>query len=276
MDSFPIFMRLQGRKVLVVGAGEPAHAKQRLLAAAGAVVDWVASLPSSLDGYALIFGATGDDAVDRAVAAAARAAGRPVNVVDRPDLSDFIMPAVVDRGDVVIGISTGGASPILAQRVRGWIEDALPARLDRLAAFARHFRAAVQNRLGDSATRRRFWGRFFDGRAADLVLAGSEHQAARQMIQDLNGVKAGERPTGSLTVIALASGGADELRLKDLRALRRADVIAHDGDIPAEILGYARREARRIATHEVAEIAGLNVVVLHAPAQTHQFREAAR
>ena len=276
MESFPIFMRLQGRKVLVVGTGEPAHAKQRLLHAAGAAVDSVATLPSRLDGYALIFGASGGDATDRAVAAAARAAGLPVNVVDRPDLSDFIMPAVVDRGEVVIGISTGGASPILAQRVRGWIEDALPARLDRLAAFARHFRSAVHGRLADSATRRRFWGRFFDGRAADLILAGSEQQAARQMIRDLNSAKAGERATGSMTTIHLTSNDPDELRLKDLRALRKADVIAHDGDVPAEILGYARREARRIAVSEVADVTGANLVVLHAAAQPKQMREAGR
>ena len=276
MESFPIFMRLQGRAVLVVGSGEPAHAKQRLLRAAGARVDLAAALPQSLVDYALIFGASSDDATDRAVAAAARAAGLPVNVVDRPDLSDFIMPAVVDRGDVVIGISTGGASPILAQRVRGWIEDALPARLDRLAAFARRFRSAVHGRLADAKTRRRFWDRFFDGRAADLILAGSEQQAARQMIRDLNSAKAGERPTGSVTIIDLASNDPDALRLKDLRALRKADVIAHDGDVPAEILGYARREARRIGLNEAAGITGINLVILHAAAENAQLREAGR
>src|SRR5215470_2953388 len=125
MQSFPIFMRLQGRRVLVVGSGHAADAKLRLLEAAGARVDRVAQL-ESLEGYALVFGASGDEARDRAVSDTARAAGIPVNVVDRPELSDFIMPAVVDRGDVVIGISTNGASPILAQRIRAWIENALP------------------------------------------------------------------------------------------------------------------------------------------------------
>src|SRR3954466_4542827 len=105
MQSFPIFLRLQGRSVLVVGEGQAAAAKQRLLEAAGARVELVSEV-SSIDGYALVFGATGDDARDRAVSAAARAAGIPVNVVDRPELSDFIMPAVVDRGEVVTGIST--------------------------------------------------------------------------------------------------------------------------------------------------------------------------
>src|SRR5215470_8902046 len=125
MQSFPIFMRLTGRRVLVVGSGQAAAAKQRLLEAAGARVDLVTGF-ESLAGYALVFGATGDDTRDRGVSDAARAAGIPVNVVDRPELSDFIMPAVVDRGEVVIGISTNGASPILAQRIRAWIENALP------------------------------------------------------------------------------------------------------------------------------------------------------
>jgi uroporphyrin-III C-methyltransferase/precorrin-2 dehydrogenase/sirohydrochlorin ferrochelatase len=268
MQSFPIFMRLHARPVLVVGTGVPAQAKQRLLAAAGARVDLRTELPERLLGYALVFGASGEDAQDRAVAAAARAAGIPVNVVDRPELSDFIMPAVVDRGDVVIGISTGGASPILAQRVRGWIEDALPTRLDRLASFARRFRSAVHDRLADAATRRRFWDRFFDGKAADLILAGEEQQAARQVIRDLNGAKAGARPTGSVTLIDLASNDPEALRIRDLRALRKADVIAHDTGVSPAILDYARREAKRVALADVdgAETAGLNIVLLRSAA----------
>jgi uroporphyrin-III C-methyltransferase/precorrin-2 dehydrogenase/sirohydrochlorin ferrochelatase len=255
MQSFPIFLRLQGRAVLVVGAGQAAAAKQRLLEAAGARVDLVTQIESlsvkslsveSLGSYALVFGATGDEARDRAVSDAARAAGIPVNVVDRPELSDFIMPAVVDRGEVVIGISTGGSAPILAQRVRALIEDALPNGVDRLAAFARRFRAAVQTRVTDNATRRRFWERFFDGEGADLVMAGEDYRAARKIIRDLNCADVTQSGEGSLTVIELASNNSDDLTLGALRALRKADVIAHDAGVSAEILDYARRDARRV------------------------------
>src|SRR5581483_10365665 len=211
MDSFPIFMRLQGRKVLVVGTGALAHAKQRLLLAAGARVDLREALPPTLAGYALVFGASGEDATDRIVAAAARDARLPVNVVDRPELSDFIMPAVVDRGEIVIGISTNGASPILAQRVRAWIEDALPTGLDRLAVFARRFRAAVQMRVADNAARRRFWERFFDGEGADLVMVGEDIQAARRMIRDLNVPEAIAQRQGTRIEIDLASNDPDDL-----------------------------------------------------------------
>src|SRR4051794_41833652 len=136
MQSFPIFLRLQGRAVLVVGAGQAAAAKQRLLEAAGARVDLVTQM-GALAGYALVFGATGDDARDQAVSAAARAAGIPVNVVDRPELSDFIMPAVVDRGEGVIGISPHGAPPLPAQRIPALIGDTLPSGLGPPAGFAR-------------------------------------------------------------------------------------------------------------------------------------------
>jgi uroporphyrin-III C-methyltransferase/precorrin-2 dehydrogenase/sirohydrochlorin ferrochelatase len=245
MQSFPIFLRLQGRRVLVVGSGQAAEAKQRLLEAAGARVD-LAPAVTSLDGYALVFGATGDDVRDRAVSDAARAAGIPVNVVDRPELSDFNMPAVVDRGEVVIAVSTHGGSPILAQRIRAQIEDALPNGLDRLAAFARRFRSAVQTRLADNATRRRFWERFFDSEAAALVMAGEETRAARRMIRDLNADAATASREGAVTVIELASSHCDDLTLGQLRALRQADVIAHDAGVSAEILDYARRDARRV------------------------------
>ena len=264
MQSFPIFMRLQGRRVLVVGSGQAAAAKQRLLEAAGARVDLVAQVVS-LEGYALVFGATGDDLRDRAVSKAARAAGVPVNVVDRPELSDFIMPAVVDRGEIVIGISTGGSAPILAQRIRATIEDVLPNGLDRVAAFARRFRNAVQTRVTDTATRRRFWERFFEGEGADLVMAGEDYRAARKIIRDLNAADATESGAGSLTVIELASNDCDDLTLGTLRALRKADVIAHDASVAPEILDYARRDARRVDLNSDLP-RDARVVVLRAPA----------
>ncbi|GAB2178773.1 precorrin-2 dehydrogenase/sirohydrochlorin ferrochelatase family protein [Dongia sp. agr-C8] len=264
MQSFPIFMRLSGRPVLVVGSGHAAEAKQRLLEAAGARVDRSDRI-DSLAGYALVFGATGDDARDAAVSEAARRAGIPVNVVDRPELSDFIMPAVVDRGEIVIGISTGGSAPILAQRIRATIEDVLPNGLDRLANFARRFRAAVQTRVTDSATRRRFWERFFEGEGADLVMAGEDFRAARKIIRDLNASNAVESGAGSVTVIELASNRSDDLTLGTLRALRQADVISHDANVAPEILDYARRDARRVDLNsDLPQDA--RVVVLRAPA----------
>jgi uroporphyrin-III C-methyltransferase/precorrin-2 dehydrogenase/sirohydrochlorin ferrochelatase len=281
MDSFPIFMRLRGRRALVVGSGEMAAAKRRLLAASGAVVTAADTLPASLAGYALVFGASGIAELDRGVSDMARAHGIPVNVVDRPELSNFIMPAIVDRGDVVIGISTGGASPILAQRVRGWIEDALPARLQHLAAFARRFRQAVQTRIPENGARRRFWARFFEGEGAALVLAGREHRAARAMIRDLNGRAAAQPARGSIQEFHLVSDHMDDLTIGMLRALRDADVVAHDAGVPAEILDYARRDARQVVlatgsgdfAQERAK--GLRIVVLRSAFSAKRAGDAA-
>lgn len=260
MQSFPIFAKLQGRKVLVVGAGEAAAAKLRLLEAAGASCTVITDAfdPAQIGGHDLVFGATGDEERDRAVSQAARAARVMVNVVDRPDLSDFIMPAVVDRGDVVIGISTNGASPVLARQVRAAIENALPQKLDRLAAFARRFRSAVHARLGDGASRRAFWEEFFEGRIADAVLAGDERAAARELIRVINAGAAPRAPRGEVQHVAVTSDDPEMLTLKALRALRTADLIVYDSAVAPAVLEFARRDARRVAVGAVpARVEGL-------------------
>ena len=249
MQSFPIFAKLQGRKVLIVGGGEAAAAKLRLLQAAGADCTIIESdfATSDIAGHDLVFSATEHLERDTVVSEAARAARVLVNVVDRPELSDFIMPAVVDRGDVVIGISTNGASPVLARKVRAAIEDALPQRLDRLAAFARRFRGAVHARLADNASRRSFWEQFFEGRIAEAVLAGDERLAARELIRVINANEVGTPQRGELQCIEIASDDPELLTLKALRALRSADVIVHDGAISSAVLDFARRDARRVS-----------------------------
>ncbi len=173
MQSFPIFLRLQGRPLWSRRQRTSRFREAAHCSAAGARVELVSRSWASLDGYALVFGATGDDAGDRAVSEAARAAGIPVNVVDRPELSDFIMPAVVDRGDSRRSASRPAAArPSWRSASAPRSKNVLPSGLDRLAAFARRFRAAVQTRVTDNATRRRFWERFFEGEGAELVMAG--------------------------------------------------------------------------------------------------------
>ena len=185
MRYFPVFFDLRDRPCLLVGGGEVAARKLRLLRGAGATVTIVApSVTAEIAGLAaaghirwrdrafhaedladaiLAFAATGDEEVDRAVARAGRMAGVPVNVVDAPVLSDFTVPAIVDRDPIVIGISTGGASPVLARRIRRSIEAILPARIGALARLAGEFRSAVAALVPDPDARRRLWERVFDG-----------------------------------------------------------------------------------------------------------------
>jgi uroporphyrin-III C-methyltransferase/precorrin-2 dehydrogenase/sirohydrochlorin ferrochelatase len=289
MQAFPLFIKLKDRPVLVVGGGEPAAAKLRLLLAAGARCTVVASEictdladlltkdqvklrarpfeQSDVDGHQLVFSAHEDEADDLAVVAAAKARNVLVNVVDRPALTDLVMPAVVDRGDVVVAISTHGAAPVLARKVRALIESVLPQRVGLLAAFARRFRSAVHARLADGIARRRFWEDFFEGPVAEAVLAGNERLAAREVIAAINrrqGPVFGESETIAVT------DDAELLTLRDLRILRQADIVLHDGSIAVEILDFARRDCRRLLLAE-AEIeavraqevaAGQRVVVL--------------
>lgn len=272
MNYFPTFFDLRDKPVLLVGGGEPAVRKLRLLRAAGARVRVVAPeaaaeiadlaeagetelvrrgvVAGDLAGRVLAVSATGLEAVDTRVAEAAREAGVPVNVVDRPDLSSFIVPAIVDRDPVVIGISSGGAAPVLARRLRGAIEAVLPARLGALARFAGSFRAAVAATVTDPAARRRFWERFFDGPIAEAVLAGREGAAREAMLTLVNRRGAtridDSAGQGSVAIVGAGPGDPDLLTLRALRLIQEADVVVHDKLVGEAILALVRRDARRV------------------------------
>jgi uroporphyrin-III C-methyltransferase/precorrin-2 dehydrogenase/sirohydrochlorin ferrochelatase len=264
MRSFPLFLKLQDRPVLLAGSGSAAAAKLRLLSAAGARVSVLAdepgtemadaigalnvarvSAPVDFTAFDLVFGATGDEASDRALSEAARKAGRLVNIVDRPELSDFTMPAIVDRDEIVVAISTDGASPVLAQRARAAIESVLPPALGRLARFARRFRGAIQSRISENAARRRFWNQVFAGPIGQAVLAGDERRAARDLIRAVNRGEP-KAETGQVSLVGAGPGDPELLTLRAARALREADVIVYDKLVDPAVLDYARRDARRI------------------------------
>jgi uroporphyrin-III C-methyltransferase/precorrin-2 dehydrogenase/sirohydrochlorin ferrochelatase len=268
MTGFPAFLRIGGRDALVVGGGPLAAAKARLLVDAGAVVTAIAPAADAalrdlaasgrirllargfaaddVTGKAVVIGAAADAALDRAVSAAAKAAGVPVNVVDAPELSDFTVPAIIRRAPFVIGVSSGGAAPALARRVREAVEQVLPDRLGRLATISREYRGAVKAAIAAPAARRRFWERLFDGPVARAVLGGREDEARRAMLAAINGAAANAPAEGLVSLIGAGPGDPDLLTLRALHALQRADVIVHDRLVAPEILDYARRDAERI------------------------------
>ncbi|MGZ5872731.1 MAG: siroheme synthase CysG [Bradyrhizobium sp.] len=274
MRFLPVFLDLQSGVVLLVGAGDLARAKLRLLAAAGARVRWYATDGNhDLDGLAAddmarIELATGDPLtadlggviailcagageVGRAMSARARAAGLPVNVMDDLAHSTFIFPAIVDRGDVVVAVGTGGASPVVARRVRERIEAALPARIGELAGFIGRWRRSIHALIPEFALRRRFWERVVDGPIGALVLAGRTHEAeaALEAIRDPSDF-AGSLPSGQaegrVTLVGAGPGDPDLLTVKALRALQDADVVFYDELVAPEILDRARRDAARV------------------------------
>ena len=267
MRHFPVFVALEGRSVLVVGGGDAALGKVLLLRQASATITVVAPevnaelaelerqdaisivrrafAAGDVAGRALVFAATGEEAADAAVSEAARAIGIQVNAVDRPSLSTFITPAIVDRDPVTVAISSAGTSPILARHVRTRIEAMLPPQFGRLAQFAERFRSAVQARFADLRARRRFWERFFDGPIAASVMAGEEAWAHENMIAVVNRRAATE--PGSLHIIGTGSGDPDLMSLKAVRAMQSADVLAIDLRVEPRILDLARRDADRMS-----------------------------
>src|SRR4051812_25576348 len=255
MRYLPVFLDLQSGKVLLVGAGDLARAKLRLLAAAGAQVRWYATdgdhdlaglvaadaarielaegdpLSADLsDIIAILCAGAGDIGV--AMSVRAKSVGLPVNVMDDLEHSTFIFPAIVDRGDVVVAIGTGGTSPVVARRVRERIEALLPARIGDLAGFIGRFRTSIAARLPEMPLRRRFWERVVDGPIGALVLSGREQdaEAALKQIDDpaAFATARGGGADGHVTLVGAGPGDPDLLTIKALRALQDADVVFHD------------------------------------------------
>jgi uroporphyrin-III C-methyltransferase/precorrin-2 dehydrogenase/sirohydrochlorin ferrochelatase len=244
MQHFPIFLDLHGRRALVLGWGELAKRKAELLRKAGAQVEIAASFdPAQLVGCALAVGADAPEDALQALAAAARAAGIPVNIVDRPELGSFIMPAIVERNPLTIAVSTGGAAPVLARLVRARIEAAIPPAFGRLAALAARFKDRARQHLPDLAQRRRVLERAFTGPVAELVFAGREAEAEAEFAR---AIEQGAESEGIVFLVGAGPGAADLITLRAQRLLGEADVIVHDRLIGSAVLDLARRDAERI------------------------------
>ena len=267
MRYFPIFFDLDQRDVLVVGGGEKALQKLRLLSKTSAclrivaedvsadvreagvanlVIERRAFAESDVAGAALVFAASDDPELDSRVAAAARARGVPVNVVDGPSESSFIMPAIVDRDPVVVAIGTEGAAPILAREIKARVEDWLPAQFGRIARRAQALRRHVQEVIADPIVRRRTWETLLQGPWREAALAGDDIGADRELARQIEGARANGHPVGSVALIGCGPGEPDLITLKAQQYLQGADVLVVDRLVNPGILEYARRDAIRI------------------------------
>ncbi|MET0182500.1 MAG: siroheme synthase CysG [Caulobacterales bacterium] len=245
MQSFPAFFPLEGRRVVIIGAGEAAEAKARLFEASPGALERLTEAPSAeaLSGAALVFIATEDPDLRTDAWRAARAAGVPVNVVDMPKLSDFFTPAIVDRGALVIGVSTSGGSPTLARDLRAKIEALIPAAYENLAAFAQGIRNRVVARRPQIDARRRAWESILRGSAGAYALTG-DHAAAERAAEDV--LRGDGRAPGMVHLVGAGPGDPDLLTLKALRVMQDADVVFHDKLVDARILDLVRRDAQRV------------------------------
>lgn len=237
MHSLPLFLRLTGRPVILVGEGDAAEAKARLLVRAGA------RIVGEADEAGLAIVALDDEAEALAVIARLKARGVLVNAVDRPDRCDFTLPAIIDRDPVLIAIGTGGASAGLAKTIRQRLETLLPPALGALADALAQARTAMKARWPGAAERRRaIDAALAEGGSLDPLVPHEPDAVQRWLAAD-----AATSPGDTLVTIALLSADPDDLTLRAARLLGLADTIYHLPDIPAVILDRARADATRIA-----------------------------
>lgn len=267
MDYLPIFLDLKSKPVLLVGGGAIALRKARLLCRAGAMVEVVAPdidaaleqligehdgcvvvgdfKADDIDGKALVVAATDNQIINAEVSALCHARHLPVNVVDNPALCSFIMPSIVDRSPLMIAISSGGQSPVLARLLRSAIESMIPSAYGKLAEFVGRFRDVVKDKLGDERVRRHFWENVLEGPVGELVLAGKQSDAQTLLQQQLNTTD----PTGKVGEVYLVGAGPgdpDLLTFRALRLMQSADVVLYDRLVSQPILDKVRRDAELI------------------------------
>ncbi|MDP2155912.1 MAG: siroheme synthase CysG, partial [Sulfuricella sp.] len=267
MDFFPIFFDIKNKPCLVVGGGEVATRKAGMLMQSGGLITVVAPeltntlkelanagkiihitekfRPEHLGEAVLVIAATNDRAVNEQVSVAAKKLRIPVNVVDNPDLCSFIMPSVIDRSPLVIAISSGGTSPVLARVMRAKLETFIPAAYGRLAHFAASFRDQVKNHILP-AKRRIFWEKVLQGPVAEMVLSGQD-QAAKDVLQKMIDTDSDDTPPrGEVYLVGGGPGNPDLLTFRALRLMQQADVVVYDNLVSPAVLELARRDAERI------------------------------
>jgi uroporphyrin-III C-methyltransferase / precorrin-2 dehydrogenase / sirohydrochlorin ferrochelatase len=270
MHFLPVFLDLKAGTVAVVGAGPAALNKLRLLQSAGANVRWFSNnadvaeeallanarprqleisfadpLHADISQFIAVVAAAGGS-LDVDVAARARAANVPVNVVDRPDLSSFIFPAIVDRGEVVVAVGTGGASPVLARRLRERIEALIPARIGELAELMGRYRERFARMRHSSQSLRRFWENVVDGPIGAAALSGRLRDAEAALSRAVEKSGEPQESSGIVHLVGAGPGDPDLLTLRALQVLQGADIVFYDELVTPEILDRARRDAERI------------------------------
>lgn len=270
MQFLPVFLKVKHQPCLVVGGGEVAYRKVTMLLRAEARViivspECVSALeqlardgrveiirrcyePNDLEGKRLVISATNDPACNQSIFEQAEARHLPVNVVDQPSRCSFIFPAIVDRDPVLVAVSTGGASPVLARLLRAQLERWVPQGYGALAGLAEAFRAPVKAAISGSDARRRFWEKTLEGTIAQLALSGRMDEARSTLEASLESAKSSTAQTvpGFVSLVGAGPGDPDLLTLKAFRVLQEADVIVYDRLVSDDILRLARTDAERI------------------------------
>lgn len=267
MEYFPVFLDLKNRLCLLVGGGDIATRKGRLLSKAGARLRVVAPEISSelrelvaqnngelhereyqaadLNDCVIAIAATDIESLNEQISTDAKARNLPVNVVDSPALCTYITPAIIDRSPLVIAISSGGESPVLARLIRAKLETLIPVSYGRLAQIASSWRDRVKARFDDGDSRRRFWEKILQGPAAELALNGQEAAAEKIIATEIS--KQDQAITqGEVYLVGGGPGDPELLTLRALRLMQQADVVLYDRLVSDGVMELVRRDAERI------------------------------
>ncbi|SDK17478.1 siroheme synthase CysG [Microbulbifer yueqingensis] len=267
MRYLPLAFDLVDRPCLLVGGGSIATRKARLLHKAGArllvvapdITDELAQLVVDsggeyfpaiyespfLDRAEMVIAATSDEVVNARVSADARALRLPVNVVDSPQLCTFTVPAIVERGPLSIGISSGGAAPVLARGIRAQLEALLSPAVASLAELAAGVRDKVKEALPEPQ-RKDFWQWVFTGPVATKVESGRPEEGRQQLLEALESWRGSPEPSGEVYLVGGGPGDPDLLTFRALRLMQQADVVLYDRLVSSQVLELVRRDAERI------------------------------
>jgi uroporphyrin-III C-methyltransferase/precorrin-2 dehydrogenase/sirohydrochlorin ferrochelatase len=266
MDYLPIFLRLKHQRVLVVGGGHVAMRKVQMLLRAEAQVRLVAPeifsglkrllqenvhqveqrnfAETDVVGVKLVVAATDNPEINQAVYDAATLLNLPVNVVDQPQLCSFIFPSIIDRSPVVVAVSSGGSSPVLARLLRARLETYIPSAYGSLATLLGQYRQLAKQRISSITQRMRFWEQVINGPVAELMMSGQEEKAKLLLLQNLEQDQ--KAATGEVYLVGAGPGDPDLLTFRALRLMQQADVVLYDRLVSPQILNMTRQDAEKI------------------------------
>jgi uroporphyrin-III C-methyltransferase/precorrin-2 dehydrogenase/sirohydrochlorin ferrochelatase len=268
MEYLPIFIDLKQQECLVIGGGDIAARKASLLIKAQAKVTLVAPALSSttqtmvekgelswiesnfdealIKQPRLIIAATDDESVNTVVYEAAKARNILVNVADSPEQCDFILASILDRSPIVVAVSSGGDSPVLARNLRARLETLIPPSYSKLGQLMGKYRETVKQQFSRLSQRRRFWELVLEGPVTDHMLAGREELAEQTLLQQLHNPDNDDLRQGEVYLVGAGPGDPDLLTFKALRLMQQADVVFYDRLVSKEVLALVRKEAELV------------------------------
>ena len=271
MKYFPFFMKLSKQNVLLIGGGEVAERKLDLLLKASANVtiisldftDYIRRLADENSNilciqekysdmafgqkiYTYVIAATNNQDLNKIIAQDSKDRNILVNVVDKPDLCDFIFPSILERGDITVAVSTGGASPVLARMLRTKLETMIPGAYGRLAKLVSDNRIPVRNKLKNSKSNRIFWEQILNSKFVELVLSGQDKTAVSFLNKEIELFDEEKKNKGEVYLVGAGPGDPDLLTFRALRLMQQADIALYDRLVHPSIIDLIRRDAKKV------------------------------